>query len=119
MADEIARARALLARATPGPWRHALPGPGGYDSVVGPGPRGPVLAEVGGFDDATIGLDGPTARAIALLGSVWPELLAVAEYVGGPYHRCCEHVRAGEHLDGCPVPALFAALREHLPEEER
>ncbi len=60
-------------------------------------------------------------RTAVLLG-VWRELPAVAgdaTVLHGRDHHCricsrwsCETVRA--HEDGCPVPALDAAIRHHL-----
>lgn len=122
MTAPIERLRAVLAAATPGPWEADL-------GLVGPPPRHGVpwmyIAECP---------RAANAGAIAALGTLHPALLAVVkaavephwEAVGGHARarvcRLCQRVLSRRvdgslaHADGCPVPALDAAIAAALPE---
>ena len=69
MSDQIARLRALLAKATPGPWGARTWGYGiGLYTLPTDGDSADRFASL---------RDYPDAAAIAALGTLWPELLAV------------------------------------------
>lgn len=129
MTDEIDRLEALLREATPGPWRaccenlYVYGGDGHQVADRLDDGEGSVLrgrghgAEVSGRRRE--GEGEANVRAIAALGRLWPELLAVArtaecripQYCPGPNGGMCSVCEATD--------ALRARIREVLGEADR
>ncbi len=114
--DPIARARAVLEAATPGPWeieREELPA----DCWVDAGPGFPIrIGPIAVWEPEVLDVrrNEADARAIALLGSVWPELLDVVELVPGP--GSCASGLQGCVCDVCLAIEAVDVLRAKLAE---
>lgn len=98
---DLERLRAVLEAATPGPWTTHVEDPGWDEPRVGWVPE--VLTIYGADGDM---MPEANARAIAALGTLWPELLAVAEAAEDDTTQGVNQA----------LRALVAKVREVLPE---
>lgn len=105
MSDEIARLRALLGEATPGPWERVptYPHRWAVDSKSG------VIA--------ALGATPADAKTIAALGTLWKPMLAAVDRLHEHWSMCTHEDHDGDPCEDCGAfDALRAAIAEHLGE---
>lgn len=109
MSDEAEYVREICEAATPGPWTITTNDPGA------PFPTHAHIPEVltvydGEWDQMSV----PNARAIALYGSIWAEVLAVIERLRDHWSMCTHEDHEGDPcLDCAAFEAYRAAVRAH------